>query len=157
MPHCGQIVVELVAEDRPEFLQQRGLLAKLLEVDREPFIVFTADTPGLAAAQQILSSDHERVGVVLQDEFDAFLQQVEDAKYRWHVHVWSYFRKVLEPAFEAEAEAQAKYPIPDGSSYWQHSEGTLWAINAGRGVDHLWRWDDQNPELLEEALTHWVV
>lgn len=33
----------------------------------------------------------------------------------------------------------------------------MWAVNAGRGVDHLWRWDGQAPELLEEALTHWVA
>jgi hypothetical protein len=32
----------------------------------------------------------------------------------------------------------------------------MWAVNAGRGVDHLWGWDGRKPELLEEAMSHWV-
>jgi hypothetical protein len=151
----GSSLLNWLRKIGPRFLQERAVLAKLLEIDREPFIVFTSDIPGLVAAQQILGTDHERVGFLLQDELDSFLRQVEDPDYRWRVHVWSVFRKVVAPAFEAEA--RAKYPIPDGCSYWQHSEGTMWAVNAGRGVDHLWRWNGQNPELLEEALPHWVT
>ena len=33
----------------------------------------------------------------------------------------------------------------------------MWALNAGRGGDHRWRWDDRQPELLEEAMAHWVA
>lgn len=33
----------------------------------------------------------------------------------------------------------------------------MWALNSGRGVDHLWRWDGGEAGLLEEALTHWVA
>ena len=150
----GSSLVNWLRKVGPRFLQERAVLSKLLEIDREPFIVFTSDIPGLVAASEILGANHERAGFLLEDEFDSLLRQVEDPNYCWHVHVWSVFRKVIAPTFEAEA--RTKYPIPDGSTYWQHSEGTMWAVNAGRGGDHLWRWDGQTPELLEEALTHWV-
>jgi hypothetical protein len=68
--------------------------------------------------------------------------------------VWSVFRPV--PAPEFEARARSHYPIPAGCSYWQHSEGTVWAQRAGRDVDHLWVWDGRKAELLEEAFTYWV-
>ena len=125
------------------------------------------------AAQQILGSDHERVGFVLRDEFDAFLQQVEDANYRWHVHVWSYFRKVIESAFEAEA--RAKYPIPDRCAYWQHTKdndtvaaivgSAVGALHGRNGLPARWienllgRTTDSDDgrvfELLEAARVKW--
>jgi hypothetical protein len=75
--------------------------------------------------------------------------------YKRQVHVWSFFCLSVEPGFAAEAKV--KYPIPDGCCYWQHSEGTMWAVNAGWGVDHLWKWDSHEPKLLEEAITSWVA
>ena len=138
----------------PRVLQERVVMCGLLGLDRDPLIVFTSDTPGLVAAHEILAPDHEKVGFLLKDEFSASPPQADDPDYRWHVHVWSFFRPAIEPAFEAQA--RAKHPIPDGVKYWQHSEGTMWAMNAGRGVDHLWRWNGEQPELLEEALSHWV-
>lgn len=47
--------------------------------------------------------------------------------------------------------AQDTFPIPKDCEYWMHREGTLWALQAGRGVDHLWVWYGQNPELLQEG------
>jgi hypothetical protein len=131
------------------------VLCHLLGVDREPAIVFTSDIPGLVAAQGIVGPEHERVVYLSEDEFAAAPARASDPQYRWHVHVWSFFRSEVEPAFAAQARAQ--YPIASGCCYWQHSEGTMWAVRAGRGVDHLWRWDGDKPELLEEAMSHWVV
>jgi hypothetical protein len=128
---------------------------KLLDIDRDPLIVFTSDIPGLVTAQEIVGADHERVVFLLEDEYRVAPLLAADTAYKQHVHVWSFFRPELEPGFAAEA--QAKYPIPDGCSYWQHSEGTMWAANAGRGGDHLWRWDGHEPGILEEAMSQWVA
>lgn len=138
----------------PSFLQERAMMAKLLEIDREPSIVFTSDIPGLVAAQEIVGQDNEQVAFLLEEEYAAMAAPLADPTYRHHVHFWSFFPLVVEP--EIEAKAKIKYPIQEGHIYWQHSEGTMWAINAGRGVDHLWQWDGQNPELLAEAISHWV-
>lgn len=124
-------------------------------IEPEPIIVFTSDVPGLVAAQPIVGSDHERIVFLLDSEFDALPLKPLDPTYRWHVHYWSRFRTELDAEFLARA--RAKHPLPNGHSYWQHSEGTMWTINAGNGGDHLWRWDGQTPELLEAAMTRWVA
>jgi hypothetical protein len=138
----------------PRFLQERAVMCKLLDIDHDPAIVFTSDLPGLVAAREIVEPDHERVVYLLEDEFAAAPARAADQEYKQHVHFWSFFRPEIEPGFAAEA--RAKHPIPEGCSYWQHSEGTMWAVNAGRGGDHLWRWDGHKPDLLEEAMSQWV-
>jgi hypothetical protein len=136
-----------------QFLQERVTLHKMLGVDRDPAIVFTSTVPGLVAAQDIIGPNHERVVYLLEDEYAAMPAPLADPEYKWHVQFWSFFCPDIEPEFAAEA--RAKHPIPVGCGYWQHSEGTLWAVNAGRGIAHLWRWDGHEPELLEEAMSHW--
>ena len=130
-------------------------MATLLDVDPDPVIVFTSDLPGLVAAQEILGSEHELVTCLLEEEFADAEVRAADPGYVRHVHVWSRFLLELEPDFAAVA--RSRHPIRSGDRHWQHTEGTMWAPNAGRGVDHLWRWDGSEPELLAEALTHWVA
>ncbi len=151
----GGALLAWLREHGPSFLQERAAMARLLEVDPDPAIVFTSDVPGLVAAQEILGPDHDRVVFMLEEEFAAAEPRAADLGYVRHVHVWSRFHPELEPGFAAQA--RSKHPIPASSEYWQHAEGTMWAPNAGRGVDHLWCWDGRQPELLEEALTHWVA
>jgi hypothetical protein len=139
----------------PNFLQERSVFCKVREIEPDPFLVFTSNTPGLVAAREIVGEDNERIVFLDDSEFDDWLKDHPDKSYRWHVHVWSYFRDSLESEFHQKAEEE--YPISEESSYWQHSEGTMWADLAGRGVDHLWRWDGNGPELLEEAFTNWVT
>jgi hypothetical protein len=139
-------------ETGPQFLRERAVMSKLLKIEPEPSIVFTSDIPGLIAAQEIVGEDHERVAFLLDGDY-APLREA-DPDYRWHVHFWSFFQPKVDPAIEREAGA--KYPLPKGCAYWQHSEGTMWAANAGRGVNHLWQWDGSEPTLLEEAFSHWV-
>ncbi len=129
-------------------------MSKLLEIDPGPFIVFTSDVPGLVAAQEILGQDHDRIDFLLEGEYASSALLAADTKFRYHVHVWSFFRSAVEPTLETKA--RTKYPLRKGCIYWQHSEGTLWGLNAGRGGDHLWRWDGHTPELLEEAFSQWV-
>lgn len=155
--HCrivGGTILTWLRELGPRFLQERAAMCKLLRVARDPAIVFTSDLPGLVAAQETIGPDHERVIYLLEDEFVAAPARAADPEYRWHVHFWSFFRPEIEAGIAAEA--RSKHPIPEGCSYWQHSEGTMWAVNAGRGGDHLWRWDGHKPELLEEAMSRWV-
>jgi hypothetical protein len=156
--HCrivGSTLLKWLRQVGPRFLQERAVMCKLLEIDRDPVIVFTSDIPGLVAAQEIVGPDHERVVFLLEEEYKAAPLLAADPNYKRHAHVWSFFRPEVEPGFAAKA--RAKHPIPDGYSYWQHSEGTMWAVNAGRGGDHLWRWDGHKPELLEEAMSQWVA
>ncbi len=138
----------------PHFLQERSMMAHMLQVDPEPFIVFTSDAPGLVAAQEIIGNDNERVTFMFEHEYESSPTVADDPTFACHVHFWSAFKDGVESSIEEEAKS--KFPIPVDCSYWQHSEGTLWGVNCGRGVDHLWQWDGQKPELLEEAISHWV-
>ncbi len=128
-------------------------MSGLLDVDRDPAIVFTSNVPGLVAARELIGPDHERVLYLKEEEFADAPADLADPAYHWCIHFWSYFGEV-KPSLEAEA--RIKYPIPTGSIYWQHIEGTMWGINAGRGGDHLWCWNGHEPELLEEAISTWV-
>lgn len=151
----GGALLTWLHEHGPGFLQERAVMASLIGVDPDPVIVFTSDVPGLVAAEELLGSDHERVVFLLEEEFADAAPRAADPGFVRHVHVWSRFLPDLERDFAVAA--RTKHPIAAQDSYWQHAEGTMWAPNAGRGVDHLWRWDGREPELLEEALTHWVA
>ncbi|TVR92458.1 MAG: hypothetical protein EA416_07330 [Trueperaceae bacterium] len=151
----GGALLAWLHEHGPGFLRERATMAALLGVDPDPVIVFTSDVPGLVAAREILGDDHELVICLLEEEFADAPARAADPGYVRHVHVWSRFLPELER--EVAAAARAQHPISASSSYWQHAEGTMWAPNAGRGVDHLWRWDGREADLLEEALTHWVA
>jgi hypothetical protein len=139
----------------PQFLQERSVMAHMLGVDPEPFIVFTSDTPGLVAAQEILGNDEECVAFMFEHEYKSSPTVAEDPDFTCHIHFWSAFRDGVESAIEDEAKN--RFPISADCVYWQHSEGTMWGVNCGRGVDHLWQWDGQRPELLEEAISHWMA
>ena len=151
----GGALLAWLQEHGPRFLQERAVMATLLDVDPDPVIVFTSDLPGLVAAQEILGSEHELVTCLLEEEFADAEVRAADPGYVRHVHVWSRF--LPEPESDFVALARSRHPITAGDHYWQHVEGTMWAPNAGRGGDHLWRWDGHEAELLEEALTHWVA
>lgn len=142
----GGSILNWLRQIGPRFLQERAIVHRTLQVDPHPAIVFTSNVPGLVAAQEIVGPDHERGVYLLEEEFAAAPAHLADGEYKCHIRFWSFFRAEPEPAFAARA--RAKYPLADGGSYWQHSEGTMWAVNAGRGVDHLWRWDGQQAVLL---------
>ena len=133
----------------PQFLQERQVLFNALGVEPDSFIVFTSDVPGLVAAREIIGSGNDRLLYLSDKDYEEWIAQNPDEPFKWHIHVWSSFCDPIEKGFLKAA--QAAFPITAGNSYWQHSEGTLWAPQAGRGVDHLWSWNEKEPELLEEA------
>lgn len=140
----------------PAFLQERQAMSGTLGIEPEALIVFTSTIPGLVAARQIIPADNQAILYLEHDEFAGWTRQHPDDEYRWHVHFWSLYRAT--PDQEFLARAQERYPLEQATeTYWQHSEGTMWAKNVGRGVDHLWKWDGNEPQLLEEAFYHWVT
>jgi hypothetical protein len=151
----GGSLLNWLNEIGPDYLQERKVLSKLLEIEPEPLIVFTSTVPGLIAATEIITPENESVLFLADDDFAKWSRQHPDAEYCWHVHFWSYFH--TSPDQEFLAQAQEQYPLDDeAETYWQHVEGTMWGQQAGRGVDHLWKWDGKEPLLLEEAFSHWV-
>jgi hypothetical protein len=149
----GSTIVNWLENLGPSLLQERSVLCKLLQVESDPFIVITSTMPGLVAADEIVGGDNERIVYVFDSEFADWTATHPDPGYKWHVHMLSRFQQAMTPHFRDRAVAA--YPDVDGAVLRQHSEGTMWGEHAGRGVDHLWKWGDGKPELLEEAFGHW--
>jgi hypothetical protein len=136
----------------PRLVQERAMLAKIQNWEIDPFLIFASNQPGLAAAREILEKGPESVAFLFPDEFADWLSGNPDPGYRWHVHTWSFFA----PLDVDTAKKATRYPIGPGESYWLHREGTMFGPLCGRGGDHLWKWDGQTSELLEECINQWV-
>lgn len=148
----GGSLISWIEEGGPRLIQERAVLARLKNWEKDPFIVFTSEEPGLIAAQEILGEESARVAFLTPAEFSSWLTSHPDPEYRWHVHRWSYFA----PLDQETRKKTAKYPLAGGESYWLHKEGTMCGQLFGRGGDHLWKWDGKDPSLLAECLNHWV-
>jgi hypothetical protein len=151
----GGSLLSWLREHVPRILQERAVLSKLLALDPEPFVVFTSNLPGLVAAREIIGQDQEAIGYLLEDEYASPPLLAADNGFRSHIHVWSYFPQMVGADFESAA--RTKHAIAKECTFWEHDEGTMWATNAGRGAAHLWQWDGEKPELLEEAFTSWIA
>lgn len=149
----GSSILNWLRRYGPAFLRERQVLAPMLDISPDPAIVFTSNIPGLVAANIVFEGCPEEYVFLSESELQPWLEEHPDDEYRWHVNFWSAFRDMTTEMIEA---AEKKYPLPSGSSYWLHREGTMWGKLAGRGVDHLWQWDGQTPVLLEEAFMSWV-
>ena len=136
----------------PRFIQERSVLAKLKGWERDPFIVFTSEQPGLIAANEILDGKSFQIAFLYPAEFTRVTKIRPDADYQWHVHTWSYFTTLDADTLQRAA----KYPLAPGETYWLHKEGTMCGQLFGRGGDHLWKWNGKEPELLEECFNQWV-
>ncbi len=138
----------------PQFLRERKSRHKVMGLTPNPGVVFTSNTAGLVAAADVLESRQGTVAFLLEDEFQQWLAESPDEQYKWHVHVRSFFRQHPDAAFLQQAKK--RYPLAPGSVYWQQSESTMWGKLAGKGVEHLWRWDGERVELVAEAFLSWV-
>jgi hypothetical protein len=137
----------------PRLLQERAVLATLQDWEKDPFVVFTSEQPGLVAANEILEESPPTIAFLYPDEFTRWTRRHPDTDYRWHVHTWSFFA-----ALDADtAQRAAKHPLAAGETYWLHKEGTMCGPLFGRGGDHLWKWDGSEPALIEECFNQWVT
>ena len=148
----GGSLIAWLEKHGPPLLQERAFLATLQNWEKDPFIVFTSEQPGLVAAREILEEGPATIAFLYPAEFALWLKKKPDADYQWHVHTWSYFA----PLDEETRKKTEKFPLSEGESYWLHKEGTMCGQLFGRGGDHLWKWDGQEPVLLEECINQWV-
>jgi hypothetical protein len=148
----GGCLISWLQEHGPRMIQERAVLSKTQNWEEDPFIVFTSQQPGLAAAQEILEDAGESVAFLHPEEFTQWLENHPDPDYVWHVHTWSYFA----PVEEDMAEEAKEHPVAEGETLWLHKEGTYCGTLFGRGGDHLWKWDGKELTLLEEGIHTWI-
>jgi hypothetical protein len=135
-----------------DIVGQRATL-RIMKFDPEPLIVFTASMPGLVAAQEIMSEPSESLVYLLHMEFDEWEKEHQVEKFIFHIHHWSYFRKIDQ---ELLLRTQEVYPEVSPEEYRIHTTGDLWAEQCGMQGEHLWRWNGEEMELLEEAFSQAV-
>ncbi len=149
----GGSLIRWLTDYGPELLQERCVLSELMDVEEDPYIIFTSTAPGLVAAGEILQDGPSHIVFLYIEEFDEWLRREPDRDYRWHVHFWSYFDENLNEEISKKAK---QYQLKENEQYWLHKEGTRLGPLFGRGADHLWRWNGSEAELLEECIDHWI-
>ncbi len=118
----------------------------------ERLFLFITDVPGLIAGRELMNTDTDQALIVLKDHWRAFLEtpgEDPDEDFRRHYEFWSVWHQELPQTWEITA------PDPNGE-YWVHEEGFALADGAGRGAQHLWRWDGQTMVMEEETMTSWA-
>lgn len=116
----------------------------------ERLFLFITDLPGAVAAGELIQSDSEQALWILKEEWSAWLSDPatdDDETYDRHYEFWSVWHQNLQADWDVEDL--------DGVDYWVHEEGFALADRAGRGAQHLWTWDGEEMEKVEEAITSW--
>lgn len=113
--------------------------------------VFAADEAGFVAAGDIIDADSERAIVVTKEEWREWLDDPEtdaDREFEYHYEYWSVWHR----------DFRANWDIPDDDprDFWIHEEGFALADRAGRGSRHLWAWDGEELELVEQSIDEWT-
>ena len=135
-----------------EILRQRTAL-KMMKFDPKPLIVFTTTILGLVAAQEISPETPENLVYLLHEEFMDWEKQHAVDEFTFHIHQWSYFRDIDQALL---TRAQEAYPIVRVDEFRIHTSGHLWGEQCGVQEAHLWCWNGQEMELLEEAFSQAV-
>lgn len=133
-------------------LQERNMLSKLQGWEKNPFIVFTSDKPGLIAAREILNDNPSQYAFLFPNEFKKWEARHPDKEYQWHIHTWSYFKTLDKSSLQRASD----YPLAPEETFWLHQEGTMCGTLFGRGYDHLWKWNGEDFVLLQECFNQWV-
>ena len=153
--HCRVIGGEFIRWNQrhlSDILGERIALSSM-KFDPDPLIVFTSTMPGLVAAKEIVPDPPSNLVYLLHEEFQSWEKQHPVDEFRWYIHHWSYFRNMDG---ELLKRTKAEYPDIAPSEFRIHTCGDLWAEQAGVEGDHLWRWDGNQMELLEEAFSQKV-
>ncbi len=114
-----------------------------------PLIVFTSNAPGLIAAKEAIGTGQEWVVLLLDSEYDASPCGEEDVGEGFYRHFWSTVDTEAELDPKYLAGVRVEYPIPDGCSYWRHSEGDYSGPRSSRCATQLWCWDGGTPTMIE--------
>jgi hypothetical protein len=133
----------------PHIMNERNAL-RICNFDPQPVQVFTSTIPGLVAAHVILTDLGEQAPDIIylpHDTFTAWCQEHSLSRTAY-IHQWSYF----EPLYnESLVEASQKYETIPPQDFRLHTSGDLWGENCGTEQSHLWRWNGQEMELVQEA------
>jgi len=135
-----------------DILGQRVAL-RIMKFDPKPLIVFTTTMPGLVAAQEIMPEPSENLVYLLHGEFEEWQKEHRVDEFTFHIHHWSYFRQIDQ---ELLSRAQEAYPEVSTEEYRIHTSGDLWGERCAVEGEHLWCWNGQEMELLEEAFSQAV-
>ncbi len=139
-----------------DFLQS-GAAHEHFEVALEKFplyervLLFITDLPGAVAGQELLQQDTDHAFCILKDEWSAWLSQEDtdhDEPYFNHYEFWSVWHQDIHSEWELDEL--------EGAEYWVHEEGFALAPKAGRGAQHLWKWDGEEMHKVQEAITSWT-
>lgn len=148
----GSTLLSWLQEDGPFFLKERETLDFERCLEKDPFIVFSSDQPGLTAARDIIDVSSTRIVYLHRNDFDSWMRDRPDDDFKWHVHLWSYFCP-----FEADSSGkEVGYELADGESFVLHEVGHMCGPLFGQGCGHLWKWDGDELTILEEAFMEWV-
>lgn len=118
----------------------------------ERLFLLVTDEAGLLAAQELMDLDSVQAYAVLKEEWRAFLEAPNtdpDEAYVHHYQFWSVWHQNIPDNWDVE-------PLEEGYDYWLHEEGFALADGAGRGAQHLWKWNGEKMELAEETMTSWT-
>ena len=148
----GGDLINWMHDRLPDILRQRMALP-IMKLDPDPLTIFTTTMPGLAATQEIMPESSEGFVYLLYEEYEEWEKNHPVDEFTFHVHHWSYFCDLGE---ELLARARETYPSVSVDQFRIHSSGDLWGEQCGVFGHHLWRWSEQEMELLEEAFGHGV-
>lgn len=116
----------------------------------ERVFLFITDIAGAVAGEELLQKDTDHVFYILNSEWRAWLSDPNkdhDDDFDKHYEFWSVWHQDLHSEWELDEL--------EGAEYWVHEEGFALADGAGRGAQHLWKWDGEEMHKVEEAITSW--
>ena len=119
---------------------------------QERVFLFITDEAGYLAADELMDLKSLQALCVLKEHWRAFLEHPDtndDDEFIHHYQFWSVWHQDIPENWDVP-------PLEPGFEYWIHEEGFALADGAGRGAQHIWRWDGQTLELTEELMSSWT-
>ena len=148
----GTDLLDWLNERADSLLSERAMFSATNNWHKDPMIFIVSTMPGLLASQEIIGDKKAPVVWGLPEDFDSF--EVQDEENIFHVEFRSLFEKLESDA--DTKELMKLHPLKPNESYFVHTVESVMGPLFARGVKHLWKWDEKNLELLEEAWQSWV-
>lgn len=117
----------------------------------ERLFLMISDVAGMHAADDMMETNTTQAFCILKQEWRAFLEAPEtddDEAFEHHYQFWSVWHQNVPDDWDTP-------DLEEGFDYWVHEEGFALADRAGRGAQHLWRWDGDDFDLIDEELSSW--